>query len=233
MSRGARRTPTYDGSGQDSLFGDDPVGEDPRYLTLQLLTYIGNKRALLDQIGQATETVKQRTGKARLRVFDAFSGSGVVSRYLKQHSSELIVNDIEDYARVISECYLTNRSSIDFDALVAEAQRLNQQVDEHTRHDGFIRRLYSPKDEDAITIDDRVFYTPDNAGRLDTYRQLLDSLPPKTQTMLLGPLLHEASVHANTAGVFKGFYKNKLTGNREVRRHRRGRTIPHPGTDSA
>lgn len=30
--------------------------------------------------------------------------------------------------------------------------------------------------------------------------------------MLLGPLLSEASVHANTAGVFKGFYKNRHTG---------------------
>ena len=30
--------------------------------------------------------------------------------------------------------------------------------------------------------------------------------------MLLGPLLSSASVHANTAGVFKGFYKDKLSG---------------------
>ncbi|HSG82030.1 MAG TPA: DNA adenine methylase, partial [Gemmatimonadota bacterium] len=28
----------------------------------------------------------------------------------------------------------------------------------------------------------------------------------------LGPLLSEASIHANTAGVFKGFYKNRHTG---------------------
>ena len=30
--------------------------------------------------------------------------------------------------------------------------------------------------------------------------------------MLLGPLLSEASIHANTAGVFKGFYKDRRTG---------------------
>jgi adenine-specific DNA-methyltransferase len=212
MPRGRRPTPIYDGTEQESLFADEPVGEDPRYLTLQLLTYIGNKRGLLPQIGQAVARVKQRTGKTRLRVFDAFSGSGVVSRYLKQHAKELITNDIEDYARVTSECYLTNRTSIDFGALVEEVQWLNQQVDEQTRDGGFIRRLYAPRDEHAITIDDRVFYTPDNARRLDTYRQLLDSLSPTTQTMVLGPLLHEASVHANTAGVFKGFYKDKHTG---------------------
>jgi adenine-specific DNA-methyltransferase len=30
--------------------------------------------------------------------------------------------------------------------------------------------------------------------------------------LLLGPLLSKASIHANTAGVFKGFYKNRDTG---------------------
>ena len=30
--------------------------------------------------------------------------------------------------------------------------------------------------------------------------------------MLLGPLLSAASVHSNTAGIFKGFYKNRRTG---------------------
>ena len=167
---------------------------------------------LLPQIGEVVETVKRRTGKDRLRVFDAFSGSGAVSRYLKQHASELVANDIEDYARVVSECYLTNRASVDFDWLCAEVDRLNAAVDECTIADGFLRRLYAPTDEEHISADDRVFYTVDNARRLDTYRQLLDDLPSRAQTMLLGPLLSEASVHANTAGVFKGFYKDKGTG---------------------
>ena len=206
-----RRTAQTEGSVQGSLWMDRVSGEDPRYLSLQVITYIGNKRALLGPIGEAVETVKRRIGKTRLRVFDAFSGSGVVSRYLKQHSSALITNDIEDYARVASDCYLTNRSTVDFDALVTEVSRLNRQVDDRTCDDGFIRRLYAPMDESNIKIDDRVFYTVDNARRLDTYRQLLDDLSPKMQTMLLGPLLSEASVHANTAGVFKGFYKDKHT----------------------
>jgi adenine-specific DNA-methyltransferase len=215
MSRTRQPPPAYNGSdaaGQEPLFTAEPVGEDKQYLERQLMTYIGNKRALLPQIGHAVETVKQRLGKDSLRVFDAFSGSGVVSRYLKRHASELVTNDIESYARVASECYLANRSSLDFDSLCAEVTRLNAAVDKSTVEDGFIRRLYSPADEDNIKPEDRVFYTPDNARRLDTYRQLLDGLPPATQTMLLGPLLSEASVHANTAGVFKGFYKDKGTG---------------------
>ena len=89
--------------------------EDPDYLCRQLITYIGNKRALLGQIGAAVESVKRRLGKPKLRVFDVFSGSGVVSRYLKAHASYLASNDIEDYAATIARCYLRNRSTVDFE----------------------------------------------------------------------------------------------------------------------
>ena len=86
-----------------------PLDEDPDFLSRQIITYIGNKRALLGQIGQVVEGVKGRLGKERLRVFDVFSGSGIVSRYLKAHASTLISNDIEDYAAVVGRCYLRNR----------------------------------------------------------------------------------------------------------------------------
>jgi len=72
--------------------------------------------------------------------------------------------------------------------------------------------MYSPEDEENIKIEDRVFYTRSNARRIDNYRRLIGSLPNELQDLLLGPLLSEASIHANTSGVFKGFYKNRLTG---------------------
>ena len=93
---------------QIPLWGNDPGAEEPDYLSRQLITYIGNKRALLGQIGKAVERVKHRLGKTRLRVFDAFSGSGVVARFLKAHASLLITNDLEDYAAVTARCYLRN-----------------------------------------------------------------------------------------------------------------------------
>jgi adenine-specific DNA-methyltransferase len=187
-------------------------GESPEFLTAQLLTYIGNKRTMLAPIESAIGTVRQRLGRDKLRVLDAFSGSGVVSRMLKQYASELIVNDFEDYARAVSDCYLTNRSRAPYDEVVEAAQALNYAVDTEELPGGFIRRLYSPADSSAITADDRVFYTPENARRLDVYRQLLDGESKQVKALLLGPLLSEASVHANTAGVFKGFYKDRDTG---------------------
>ncbi len=189
-----------------------PAVENPDYLTRQLLTYIGNKRALLGYIGDAVHRVKQRLGKDRLRALDAFSGSGVVSRFLKAHSSLLISNDIEDYAAVINRCYLRNRSTVDYDRISGIVADLNDRVDHETFPKGFIEELYAPQDESSITSTDRVFYTVSNARRLDNYRRLIDDTPADTRDMLLASLLNKASVHANNAGVFKGFYKNRHTG---------------------
>ena len=186
--------------------------EDPDYLCRQLITYIGNKRALLGPIGRAVDAVKKRLNKARLRAFDAFSGSGVVSRYLKAHASYLASNDIEDYATAIARCHLRNHSTVDFPALRQAVADLNARAERTSLPRGFIQELYSPRDEDAISPEDRVFYTIDNARRLDDYRRMLDELPADIREMLLAPLLHKASVHANNGGVFKGFYKNRHTG---------------------
>lgn len=188
------------------------TGEAPEYLTSQLVTYIGNKRAMLGPIRSAVEAVQRRTGRSKLRILDAFSGSGVVARMFKQYASELIVNDFEDYARCVSECYLTNRSEVSDEEMAARAEALNRAVRSERAPAGFFRRLYSPRDPGAITAEDRVFYTPENARRLDAYRQLLEAEDAQVKTLLMGPLLSEASIHANTAGVFKGFYKDRHTG---------------------
>jgi len=186
--------------------------EDPDYLSRQLITYIGNKRAFLNQIAAAVEQVKRRLGKTHLRVFDVFAGSGVVSRLLKSHASLVVSNDIEDYAATIARCYLRNRSDVDFPALARVVEDLNARVRADSFPPGFIEEMYAPKDETRITKDDRVFYTRENARRLDNYRRLIQSAPAEMRDLLLAPLLSEASVHANTAGVFKGFYKNRETG---------------------
>ena len=192
--------------------GDDhALEEDPDYLSRQVITYIGNKRALLGQIGQVVEGVKGRLGKERLRAFDVFSGSGIVSRYLKAHSSTLVSNDIEDYAAVVGRCYLRNRSTVDLREITEMVDEMNRRVEDDSLPSGFIEELYAPRDEGQITRDDRVFYTRDNARRLDGYRQMIDTAPEDVRELLLGPLLSKASIHSNTAGVFKGFYKNRET----------------------
>ncbi len=188
-----------------------PCAEHPDYLSRQLITCIGNKRAFLPQIGRAVEQVKRRLGVDRLRCFDVFSGSGVVSRLLKRHASFLVSNDIEDYAASIGRCFLANRGEVDIEPLQEIVDDLNARVLSESLPRGFIEELYAPRDDRCITKEDRVFYTRNNARRLDNYRRLIEQAPDELRDFLLGPLISEASVHANTAGVFKGFYKNRRT----------------------
>lgn len=192
--------------------------EDPAYLSTQLITCLGNKRALLPEIGAAVERVRSRLGGRRLRVLDGFSGSGVVSRLLKRHAQYLVANDLEAYAATLSRCFLRNRSEVNLAALTETVAAFNADVDlgeagsVRPRPGGFIEELYAPSDDRHICPGERAFYTRRNARRLDRYRQLLGGLPDADRVLCLGPLLGRASVHANTAGVFKGFYKDRRTG---------------------
>ena len=197
---------------QQSLFGDERGEEYPDYLTRQLITYIGNKRSLLGHIDRAVFWVKERLGKAKLRIFDAFAGSGVVSRFFKRHADLLVSNDLENFAAVAGRVFLRNRSSIDLARLRGVVDDLNGRVESADFPPGFIEELYVPRDEGHITAQDRVFYTRANARRLDNYRRLLNGVGHDDRELLFGPLLSEASVHANTSGVFKGFYKDRETG---------------------
>ncbi len=186
--------------------------EKNKYLTDQIITYLGNKRSLLSFIDEAVSIVKKELKKTKLITFDAFTGSGIVSRYLKQHSSVLYCNDLESYSKTINTCYLTNKSDIDFNELEKWYQfLLNNLEEEKLISDGFIRRLYSPKDDNDIQDNERVFFTVRNAKYIDTARQLIEKIPEPYKTLLLGPLLYEASTKNNTSGVFKGFYKNSTT----------------------
>ena len=185
--------------------------DNPEYLSRQLITYIGNKRALVGQINNAIEMVKARIGKTRLHCFDLFSGSGVISRLLKAHSACIVSNDFENYAEVIGRCYLANRSEVDTALLTEIIDQANESVLTKPLPMGFIEDLYSPSDETHITKTDRVFYTKNNARRLDNFRRMIDEVPTNMRDFLLGPLLSEASIHANTSGVFKGFHKNRQT----------------------
>ncbi|MEJ5253009.1 MAG: DNA adenine methylase [Chthonomonadetes bacterium] len=197
---------------QPSLFEQETTLENPDFLTKQIITQIGNKRSLLPYIAEAVSIVKRRLGKSKIVSLDGFAGSGIVSRMLKSQSSFLIANDIEDYSTTTCRCYLTNRSEVDIDTLQDIVNEMNQRVLRDDFSPGFIEELYAPRDENNITASDRVFYTRENARRIDNYRRMIDEYPEEYRDLLLGPLLHEASVHANTAGVFKGFYKDRQTG---------------------
>ena len=186
--------------------------EDSRFLTKQIITYLGNKRSLLDEIGEYVSETKKDLKKDKLVCVDLFSGSGIVARYLKQHSSLIIANDLEKYSKVLNECYLSNKSEFDEKTFKKHLSMLNDLVKEKPTR-GFVSNYYSPEDDKNIKADDRVFYTNKNALLIDSYRfWISESIPKKLQKYFLAQLIVEASVHVNTCGVFKGFYKDNETG---------------------
>lgn len=186
--------------------GDDET-EDPSYLTDQLLTYIGNKRSLLGFLATGMDRARRLLGVDEVTFLDLFAGSGVVSRFAKRFSRHVIANDLEPYSAVVNRCYLSNRDEVDFAALRVAIREL-EELQHADQQPGFITDLYAPKDEQDIKTADRVFYTRDNALFLDTASRALEHAPQNLRDLLLGPLLSAASVHANTSGVFKGFYKH-------------------------
>ena len=187
--------------------------EDKDFLTTQIITYLGNKRSLIYKIEDEIRLIQKNLNKEKLICADLFSGSGVVARMLKKYASKIIVNDLENYSYVINACYLTNKEEYPkklCNELRTEiiSSSLNKKIP------GIITETYAPKDDNKIQKGERVFYTHRNALLIDTYRNLIDKIvrEENLKRFFLAPLITEASIHVNTSGVFKGFYKDKNTG---------------------
>lgn len=187
--------------------------ENETYLTKNLLSYLGNKRKLLPQIATEIEYIQQQLGKAKTVNVDLFSGSGSVSRLFKQYSKTLYANDFEYYAQIINQGFLLNDTDFDFKQAEAIRQQINQKLDNQHYHHGIITATYAPQNDAQIKVNERCFYTHDNALRIDTIRNEISKVKDQPiYNLLLANLLVQASIHVNTSGVFKGFYKDKTTG---------------------
>jgi adenine-specific DNA-methyltransferase len=199
--------------GSNALFPELIDFSNP-YFTTQLITYIGNKRALLPFLNSNIEEVKKRLSKNKLVMFDGFSGSGVVSRLLKYHASQLWVNDLEDYCEIINKCYLANKSEVDINFITETIHWLNDnKLKVRRMKHGFIERNYAPKNDKDIKIGERVFYTNENAKIIDNIRYLINTnIGGNDRVFPLASLIVEASIHTNTSGVFKGFHKKNRIG---------------------
>ena len=157
---------------KDNLLADsntEYLKENSTYLESQLITYIGNKRALLKYIGNAVTLVQEKLFYKKLSFLDAFSGSGIVSRYFKSFANEIYTNDLEDYVTIINKCYLSNN----YDRNMLQLQdyynifkeKMNSMELEDAWTPGIITNLYAPKDDTDIHINERVFYTTRKTNR--------------------------------------------------------------------
>ena len=155
-----------------------------------MITYIGNKRKLVNTIETIVERLQPQT------CVDAFSGSGVVSRMLLSHSKKLYVNDLELYCQILSDCFLKTPSWADQNDISKHIEEMNTCPDKI----GLFTDMYAS--------DTRQFYTPENGRRIDGMLDYIEKyVPNHLKPYCLGPLLIKASIHTNTSGVFKGFHK--------------------------
>ena len=171
------------------------------YLKDQIITYIGNKRKILPFIERSLNQI----GIKDYTFLDLFSGSGIVSRLAKAHGAKkIIANDLEYYSMVLNSVFLRNEEGDK-----KEFEDLKQDILSRPLFEGWVCENYAPKDDNNIQRGERCFYTRENALLIDSYIESLKGLPCEVAHMLIAPLIYEASVHTNTSGVFKGFYKNK------------------------
>ena len=171
------------------------------YLTNQIITYIGNKRKILPFIERSLNQI----GIKDYTFLDLFSGSGIVSRLAKVHGAKkIIANDLEYYSMVLNTVFLRNE-----EGNKKEFDEMKQYILSKPLWEGWVCENYAPKDDNDIKRGERCFYTRENALIIDSYLESLKELPCEVADMFLAPLIYEASVHTNTSGVFKGFYKNK------------------------
>ena len=178
------------------------------YIFQPMISYLGNKRKLLDHIEKYLNFSKPTTA------LDGFCGSGVVSRMMKGSVDKLYVNDLEPYSIAIQRGYLPNVSISENENIEKFIEDLNVQVDDLVKackkpRICLISKYYSPKDSNNIKNKERCFYSTQNGIRIDHYISLLgiSTAPSRYIDAAIANLLVKSSIHTNTSGVFKAFYK--------------------------
>ena len=178
-----------------------------------MLTCLGNKRKLVKGIDEIVEEVVASLDKESITIVDGFAGSTVVSRQLAYRADILYANDLERYSYLMCQCYLQTPSKENQDLISVHIERMNQLATEGPYVPGIISELYAPLDTNHIQDGERCFYTRENALIIDTLRKYIEEeVEEEIKTYCLVPLLTRASIHTNTAGVFKGFYKHNGIG---------------------
>ncbi|MDR0684303.1 MAG: DNA adenine methylase [Spirochaetaceae bacterium] len=140
----------FDAETQETLY------ESREFLTKQLITYIGNKRGLLNFIGNGVKIVQTKLAKNKLKMFDVFSGSGIVARYFKQFADLLITNDLEKYSTIINQCYLANKSDLDIKILLFYYHEIINETNKRLKKGIYKNReigigQFGGKNEDALS----------------------------------------------------------------------------------
>ena len=186
---------------------------DETFIYQKMISYLGNKRKLIPEIEEIIQEVCQKLNKKQLILFDGFAGSSVVSRLFTKYASNLYSNDMEPYSYIMNQCFLQKPKDDQKRLVKYHIDKMNKIIETGPFKPGIICEYYAPKDTNKIQDGERCFYTRENALIIDTLREYIDNfVTPDLFPYCITPLLIQASIHVNTSGQFKGFFKNKHTG---------------------
>ncbi|MDD3882760.1 MAG: DNA adenine methylase [Eubacteriales bacterium] len=165
------------------------------------MRYLGNKESIVPEIQALLED--KGIFQNGLSLFDAFCGSGSVSDCFKEKYN-IIINDNLSWSVIYTHGRIC-ASSCSFSLLGFDPFEYLNGND--CRMERFIYKTYAP------TETQRMYFTPENAGRIDYFRWQIeewkqsDKLTDDEYCYLLACLIESVSDVSNTAGVYGAFLK--------------------------
>ena len=168
--------------------------------SVKRLNYIGSKFKLLDWI---TETVQKCTGWTSFedkRIGDVFAGTGIVSYHFRSLGAVVVSNDSELYSSIIAR-------AMNCSVYTDNCKRILDELNSLTPTVGYVTRHYSPYEGN-----ERMFFTIDNAMRIDSMRQCIEhhraEITEDEYTFLLASLLVGADNVSNVPAVYGCYLKS-------------------------
>lgn len=165
------------------------------------MRYLGNKESIIDEI-QLFFREKKLLNK-KYKFFDAFCGTGSVANAFKD-TFDIVINDNLKWAElytngrlVSSNCKFKNLGFNPIDYLNSS----------DNKRKGFIYNNYAPE------ISNRMYFTPENAMRIDYFRYQIEQwkiqrkIDDNEYSYLITCLINAVSDVSNTAGVYGAFLK--------------------------
>lgn len=168
--------------------------------TVRRLNYIGSKFQLLHWLTETLTTALKTTTLRGLRIADLFAGTGIVSHHFRLQGAAVTTNDAEPYSALIARAFTTGTHTTRCRDIL---QKLNRDLEENKHKDtaGFITQNYSPHEGQ-----ERMFFTVDNARRIDYVRQRLHETKAdyteEEYAFLLAALILAADAVSNVPAVY-------------------------------
>ena len=166
------------------------------------MRYLGNKDSLVDRIEELL--IDKNIYDKNLVFFDAFCGTGAVSRKVSNRYHEIIINDNLSLASTFSYGNLVS-SKCEFGGL--NFNPFDYFNNSKEIYEGFFYNNYAP------TKSGRMYFSDYNAGRIDYFRTSIENwylnkeINEYEYNYLLACLLESISKVANVAGVYGAYLK--------------------------